>query len=135
MTSLTLCHTEPTWLYLSGLLASNLPINVKIIQRRSWINIPLPGEVIGLINRESLSCDVSIKVGNNVIDEDINCVDESNQLRVEAMLEQAVKNTIENPVKTPLVIAKSKPNLSSIHENDDQFIVDMNDKNNTNDTY
>ena len=69
-------NMQGTYLFLSLL-------TWKIIGRRTW-EMPLPGEVIGFIYRkalsgESMTSDVSINVGNNVIDKDITYMDESSE--------------------------------------------------------
>jgi hypothetical protein len=48
----------------------------KVIRRRNWVEMPLAGEIIDLINRKvlsgaSTSSDVNIRVGNNMIDEEL----------------------------------------------------------------
>jgi hypothetical protein len=53
----------------------------KTIRRRTWIEIPLPGEVIDLIDRKalrgtSITSDVDMRIGNSIIDDSITYMDE-----------------------------------------------------------
>ena len=66
--------------------------------------MPLPGEVIGLINRkalsgESMTSEVSIWVGNNVTDEDITYMDELDKHSMDPLLEPVVGNPVGIPVE------------------------------------
>jgi hypothetical protein len=54
----------------------------KTIRRRTWVEMPLPGEVIDFINRKALSStsitsDVEIRIGENVIGDDLTYMDET----------------------------------------------------------
>jgi len=110
--------------------------------------MPLPGEIIGLINRKALSgepmtSEVSIGVGNHVIDEDITYMDEtSDKHGMDPLMEPIVGNPVGNPVENPVESygdgdGDGDENLCSIQppdENDDQYELDINDQNNTNET-
>jgi hypothetical protein len=52
----------------------------KVIRRRAWVEMPLPKEVIDLINRNALSntvitSDCEVKLGNNIIDDGLTSED------------------------------------------------------------
>ena len=99
--------------------------------------MPLPGEVIGLINRTALSgepmtSEVSIGVGNHVIDEEITYMDEtSDKHGMDPLMEPIVGNPVES-------YGDGDENLCSIQppdENDDQYEMDIHDQNNTNESH
>ena len=53
----------------------------KMIKRRTWVEMPLPGEVIDFINRKALSStsitsDVEIRLGDKIIEDGLTYMDE-----------------------------------------------------------
>jgi hypothetical protein len=127
-------NLQGTYLFLSLL-------TWKIIRRRTWVEMPLPGEVIGLINRKALSgepttSEVSIGVGNHVINEDITYMDETYEKNdMDPLVEPIVGNPVGISVEN---YGNDDENLCSIQppdENDDQYELDINDLNKTNETH
>ena len=72
----------------------------KVIRRRTWVEMPLPGEVIDFINRKALSStritsDIKMRVGNNIISSDPTC-DDTQEISDPENYDEIEESKVEN---------------------------------------